>query len=203
MPPENITPGAQVGETHVISPTATGTVETVTPASPAPKSAEITLAELNATLGKTFPDKETALRSIVDTNSYVGRKKEDIEREVLSRVHNTEETAKLTKQVEDMRKDMFYRDNPNYAKPEVRAMIEKFGGNPIEVVAQPEFKTIFDKITGYDEVQNRKTVLESNPRIVQSRDVLTKATEAIAQSNGYRTESIENSIANAVLELAQ
>lgn len=154
-------------------------------------------------LGKNFPDKETALKSIVDTASYVGRKKEDIEKEVLSRVQTTQETDKLAKEIEAMRKDNFFRDNPEYAKPEVRTLIEKFGGNPAEVVNDSGFKSIFEKVKGYEESQNLRTVLDSNPRLASSRDTLTKAREAIQQSGGYRTEQVENSIAEAILSIGQ
>lgn len=197
MPEENTTSGEQAGVAHVTTSASTEAVGSV--ASTGSTADAISLSELNTLLGKTFPNKETALKSIVDTNSYVGRKKEDIEKEVLAKVSNTEETNKLSKQIEDMRKDMFYKDNPQYATPEIKAMIEGLGGNPSEVVSKPEFKGIFDKVKGYDEVQNQRTVLDSNPRLATSRDALTKATDSL--SKGARLESVENDVANAVLAL--
>ena len=47
-------------------------------------SADLTLAELNAVLGKNFPTKEAALKSLKDTSSYVGAKREKIKEEVLA-----------------------------------------------------------------------------------------------------------------------
>lgn len=199
MPSENITPGTQPGDTHVIPAGAPGAVVPVTPPVASPAS-DLTLAALNQRLGKNFPDVETALKSIEDTNSYVGRKKEDIEREVLARVNNTAETNKLAQEIEGLRKDNFYRDNPQYAKPEVRALIEKFGGDPAKVVDDVAFKPVFEKMKGYDETQNLRTVLDSNPRLASSRDVLEKARESIEKS-GRRNEATETEIANAILDI--
>lgn len=149
----------------------------VVPASPAGAvaPASLTLEELEQTLGKKFPDKETALKSLKDTFSYVGKKKEDIAKEigVEQKVSSVElELAKL-------RTDMWFKDNPDHAP--FREIIEKLGTNPNEVIASEAYKAVFTKAKGYDELQSRRTVLESNPRIAASKDTLAKATEALSQ----------------------
>lgn len=196
MPPENNPSGAQAGETHVISPAAQENVGSGTPSADS-----ISLEELNTFLGKNFTSKDLALKSIKDTNSYVGMKKEDMEKEINTRNANNVDNQALAKQIEEMRKDNFYRDNPAYATPEIRSFIEKMGSNPSEVVADVNFKAVFEKVKGYDETQKLRTVLDSNPRLATSRDALTKASEAIA--GGARIEQVESSIADAVLATLQ
>lgn len=154
----------------------------------------MTLAEINTTLGKNFPTKEAALKSFKDTFSYVGKKKEDIEREVTSKLQVNEQTNKLAQEIEEMRKERFYDKNPQYSS--LRSVIEKAGGNPADVVNQDWFKEISTKVSGYEETQKLKTVLESNPRLASSRDSLSKARE-LSQTGGSR-DAIENNILNAV-----
>lgn len=197
--PEDITLEGLLGEAHVTAPNPIEAVGSVTP-SPA-SNAELTLAELNQHLGKNFPTKEAALKSIQDTISYVGRKKEDIEREVLSRVATKDETGDIAKQLEEIRKDMFYKDNPQYADPNTRALITQLGGNPAEIVGKPEFKAVFDKVKGYDDSQKLRTVLDSNPRLASSRDAMSKAKEL--KDSGGKQDAVEALIADAVLSAFQ
>jgi hypothetical protein len=134
------------------------------------------------------------LKSFKDTFSYVGKKKEDIEREVTSKLQVNEQTNKLAQEIEEMRKERFYDKNPQYSS--LRSVIEKAGGNPADVVNQDWFKEISTKVSGYEETQKLKTVLESNPRLASSRDSLSKARE-LSQTGGSR-DAIENNILNAV-----
>jgi hypothetical protein len=157
----------------------------------------LTLSELNATLGKNFPTKEAALKSFKDTYSYVGKKVDDIKREVLSDVKNDDRLNQLANELAEERKERFYDRNPNYAS--LRSVIEKMGTSPAEVVNTAEFKEIYEKISGYDESQKLKTVLESNPRLSSSRDSLTKAREIVrGQQDGQPTEEASQLVVNAV-----
>lgn len=188
MPDDDTTSGA-LGDTPQLSvapaPGAVGSVP----------SDSMSLSELNEYLGKDFKDKSVALKALKDTFSYVGKKKEDIEREVLSTFQQNDKTDKLAQEMEQMRKDMFYKDNPQYAS--LRDVIEKVGGNPAEVVNQGWFKETYTKVSGYDESQKLKTVLESNPRLASSRDSLTKARELQATA-GKNTDEVEQLVVNAV-----
>ena len=65
------------------------------------------------------------------------------------------------------------------------------------MVNREEFKTIFEKVSGYDKSIKLKTVLESNPRITSSRDNLTKASE-IVQKTGQVTHEVQRHALNAV-----
>lgn len=157
----------------------------------------LSLAEINKHLGKNFPTKESALKALSDTFSYVGKKKEDIEKEVRSAVQADDRISKLAQELEAERKERFFDRNPQYADPAVRKIIETIGGNPSDVVNREEFKTIFEKVSGYDKSTKLKTVLESNPRITSSRDNLTKASE-IVQKTGQVTHEAQKHALNAV-----
>lgn len=205
MDNENITPPAVPGESQLNPAGADGTVSAVpNGGEPATQNVEaMTLSELNAALGKNFSNRESALKSIKDTFSYVGKKKEDVRKEVLSEVRTDEKTEKLAKELEEMRKERFYDKNPQYADPAVRKIIERMGGNPADAVGSEEFKTIFAKVSGYDESQKLKTVLESNPRLASSKDSLTKARELKSQGGavqGPARVEVERLATNAVKE---
>lgn len=167
-----------------------GDVAAVAPEKTVADVATLSLEELNQHLGKNFPDRDTALKSLKDTFSYVGKKKEDIAKEIgvetkLSSVE--QELAKL-------RKDMWFKDNPDHAP--YRAIIEKMG-NPQDVINSEEYKQIFSKAKGYDDLQSKRTVLESNPRIAASRDTMAKASEALQKG---KTSEGGQLVAQAVRE---
>jgi len=189
MQDDNIISDAQTDASQLNAPVAEGTVGSV-------PSDAMTLAEINAALGKNFTSKDAALKSWKDTNSYVGMKTEDIEKRVLSRVQETDRTNALAQELEEMRKERFYDKNPQFASPEVRSFIESTGKKPQEVVESEAFKKIFEKVSGYDETQKLKTVLESNPRVVASRDALSKARE-LSQSGGSK-EAVEQNVVSAI-----
>jgi len=194
MPDENIIPEAQPDASQLNAPDASGTVGSV-------PSDAMTLADINLALGKNFTTKEAALKSWKDTNSYVGMQKEKIIAEVKSELGNQAETAKLAQELEEMRKERFYDKNPQYANPSIRQIIEATGKNPAEVVETPAFKEIISKVSGYDESQKLKTVLESNPRLTSSRDALTKAREMAASNQGLQgpaKDEMESLVTNAV-----
>lgn len=191
---ENIIPDALAPEAQLTPGAAEGTVETVV----AEGADSMTLGELNTFLGKDFKSKDAALKAVKDTFSYVGKKKEDIEKEVLAKVTNTAATDTLAKELEEMRRERFYDKNPQYADPAVRKFIESTGKNPVDVVNMPEFKEIFTKVSGYDESQKLKTVLESNPRLASTKDAFSKARELQAQ--GANKDQVEALVVRGVLE---
>ncbi len=132
----------------------------------------LSLSELNSYLGKTYPDKETALKSLKDTFSYVGKKMEAAQPQPASI------PPEVAQQLRELKNENFYTKNPQYDTPEYREVIGKMGENPAEVVGTSAFKGIFEKAAGYDKIQKTKTVLESNPRIGQVRNKMSEAKEA-------------------------
>jgi hypothetical protein len=173
MDPDNTT-AAAVPEGSQLNPA--GAAATVAPA-PVTAPEGLTLAELNEHLGKQFPNRDSALKALKDTFSYVGKKKEDIEKEVRASVQQNDGIERLSKELEVERRERFYDKNPQFADPSIRKIIESTGKSPQEVVNSEEFKTVFNKVSEYDKSQKLRTVLESNPRLATSKDNLSKARE--------------------------
>lgn len=195
MDPENITGGGLPDGSQLNPADPTPAVGNATSTNNAVEA--LSLAEISKSLGKNFSSKESALKAISDTFSYVGKKKEDIEKEVRSTVQTDDRISKLAQELEIERKERFFDKNPQYADPAVRKLIETIGGNPSDVVNREEFKTVFEKVSGYDKSTKLKTVLESNPRMTSSRDNLTKASEIIGKT-GQVTHEVQNLAVNAV-----
>lgn len=139
-------------------------------ASSEPNPENLMLTELNGLLGKDFKDKATALKSVKDTFSYVGKRKEDIMKEVSG------SNDQVSRELKEIKENMFFDKNPDYTP--YRALMGKMGSNPEEVANSVEFKGIFEKAKGFDDNQKLRSVLVSNPRIAASKDNLTKAREA-------------------------
>lgn len=199
MDDENITgqglsDGSQLNPADPSSTVGNGTG---TGTAPAQSVEALSLAEINASLGKNFPTKDAAIKAFKDTFSYVGKKKEDIEKEVRGSINTDTRIDTLAKELEAERKERFFDKNPQYADPAVRKLIETIGGDPREVVNREEFKTVFEKVSGFDKSTKLKTVLESNPRITSSRDNLSKAND-IVNKTGQVTHEVEKFAVNAV-----
>jgi hypothetical protein len=177
MNEENITSETQPGG-KTVAGESTDVKETVSD-----KTAleSLTLNEINDFLGKQYKDKGTALKSIKDTFSYVGKK---IEASAPVQSDNSE----VAKQLREMKTELFYSKHPEYES--YKGVISKMGENPASVVEMPEFKDIFGKATGFDKIQKTKTVLESNPRIGQIRNKQKEANEALNNREYVRANSI-------------
>jgi len=195
MDPENITGNGLPDGSQLNPADPTPTVGNVT--APAQTVEALSLAEINASLGKNFPTKDAAIKAFKDTFSYVGKKKEDIEKEVRANLATSDEITKLSQKLDAVEKERFFDKNPQYADPAVRKLIETIGGNPSEVVNREEFRTVFEKASGYDKSSKLKTVLESNPRMVASRDNLSKAND-IVKNTGRVTNEVESLALQAV-----
>lgn len=199
MDPENITEGglSDGSQLNPADPTSTVGNGTGNNTASAQQVEALSLAEINKQLGKNFPTKEAALKAFSDTFSYVGKKKEDIEKEVRASVQTDDRISKLAQELEIERKERFFDKNPQYADPAIRKLIDSLGGNPSDVVNREEFKTVFEKVSGYDKSVKVKTVFESNPRITSSRDNLSKASE-IVNKTGQVTHEAQKHALNAV-----
>jgi len=205
MEPDNISAAAVPDESQLNSPGAAATVAPVSPQGTAAPDA-LTLVELEQLLGRKFGNKESAFKAFKDTFSYVGKRKEDIEKEVRATIQNNDGLERLSKELEVERRERFYDKNPQYADPAIRSIIESTGKSPQEVVNSEAFKTVFTKVADYDKSQKLKTVLESNPRLASSRDNLTKAREIQQESfkqgtfQGRPKEEVERLAVDAVKE---
>ena len=128
----------------------------------------ISLADLNAQLGKEFKDKETALKSLKDTQSFVGKKVE------------TKVDPTIQEQLDNLQAELkdsnFYRDNPQYNNETTKKLIQKMGKNPEEVVNDEVFKEIYNKTSAYDKSQESKSVLHNSSRLGQASTKMDDAT---------------------------
>jgi len=151
-----------------------------------PKAEELSLAALNKELGKEFKDVKTALKSLKDTQSYVGKKMEK------TKDPTTEE--KLANLEKNLTISDFYRNNPQYDNEEARNLIKDLGGDPNEVVEKDSFKKVFEKVSAYEELQNSKSVLHNSSRLGQATTKIGEASDALAKAN---TEAIAGNINQA------
>ena len=180
MEEENITPESLPG-TEQSAPAADG-VEAVS-------NDAITLAEIEATLGKKFPTKEAALKSWKDTNSFVGQKvapQPMVPPDVLSKVESLEQTVRETS---------FYAEHPEYKG--VKDLISSLGKNPEEVVNTDVFKKAYTAMKASEDSEKSKSVLHSNPRLGQVTDKMTQAQEAAKAGNH---EAAKAAAVSAVLD---
>jgi len=148
---------------------------------------------LSAELGKSFASDEDALKAVKDTFSYVGKKKDDIAKEVKEQLPSasSNEVAELTRRLTDLE---FYKSKPEYeGAKDIIAALSKNGETPDKVIESKIFKDIWEKTKGYDEVQKSKSVLQSNPRLGQAMDKMTQAREASdkGDTNSARDSAIE------------
>lgn len=153
----------------------------------------LSLTELNHALGKTFTSKEAAIKAVKDTFSYVGKRKEDVAKEVV-------DTSKFIS-AERYETDMFYAGNPDYTdlRQVIDSMAKAEGKRPHEIVNSDAFKNVFEKVKGFNEVQKTRTVLESNPRITSSRTKIQEARQALKEGD---EQGANNAAVRAALESA-
>ena len=161
---------------------ATSSVEETVSAVSQNTADALSLTELNALLGKNYPTKEAAMKSVKDTFSFVGKKVEP-------KIDPSQFISR-----EQYENDMFYSKNEDFNKPELKQIIDAMakaqGIKPQDVVASDTFKAVFSKVKGYDESQNVRSVLETNPRLSSSRDSLTQAKEEAAKENNLKAEEL-------------
>lgn len=132
----------------------------------------LTLEQLNAALGKQFKSKDAALKSIQDTFKYVGKKKEDVADEVSKKDFVSREEFETI---------LFYKDNPEVAKH--REVIDAFAkANKItaqEAVGHASLKSLIESASGFEKVQQTKSVMTSSPRLKAVTDISKKALDAV------------------------
>lgn len=178
---------------------------------------------LSEALGRQFPTDEAALKSVKDTQAYVGKvgkvkplieqleAKYGGEAKVLEMLKNMtesnpQETAKQTDS-NFVSKQQYETDNYFSQHPELqpyREMLEALGAKNGKTMAEaaelPAFKGVFEKAKNYDDQQKSKSVLHTNPRIGQVTDKLSKAREAI---KGGDYDTAKANAVGAVLDAMQ
>lgn len=169
-----------------------GTVETPANASAPAPEATIKLSELKDFLGKDFKDVPSALKSIKDTYSYVGKAGQKKEETV------SPDPSKFVSR-DEFEREMFYKDNPALASQRelIDGMAKANGVSPREAIKLPAVAKALESIAGFEKSQSMKSVLESNPRLAQVGSKMSDAQKLAAEG---KTDAAASLITKAVLE---
>jgi len=183
----------------------------------------LSLKQLEETLGKKFPDKETALKSIKDTYNYVGKAGKAVsameafqkehgltEDETLSvfkeaaiktatsdKIEKKEESNFVTKDV--LERMSFYNDNPEYKEhSDLIDQLKKANSEKSykEIVETKSFKTIFEKAKAQDDAEKKKSVLRSSSKLGEVKDLISEARKA--QYEGRQTEANSKAVQSVI-----
>lgn len=149
-------------------------------------SQSLTLAEINSTLGKDFKDVGTALKSLRDTQSYVGKK--------IDAVNPAPDTS-LASEVNSLKEQVFYSNNPQFKGHEL--IIKAMGANPAEVVGSEAFKSYFEKAQVADDITRQRSVVSSNSRLSQSNSAVETAVN-VANARGTTQEDVATILAREI-----
>jgi hypothetical protein len=182
---DNLSPETLAGAPQLSTSDGGGTV--VQPA--------LTLEQLNATLGSTFKDADTALKSLKDTQSFVGKRREDIATELKATMAPPTDTASKA-DVQQLRNELFYSQNPQL-KP-YQNVLSQMGADPSEVAARPEVKEILEKAKAADEVTQAKSVVNTNSRLSQPSAPVMEQMVAVANARGTTMEDVAIIAARAI-----
>lgn len=121
----------------------------------------LTLAEINELLGKQYPDKTTALKSLKDMSSFAGRAADQLGKQ------NDEAVSKLQKEIDAMKLDTFYARNPEHEAN--REILEALAlKNNVTVEEATELDAYKEFAKGVK--KEKRTVVESNTRQQPSDD---------------------------------
>ena len=146
---------------------------------------------IGAVLGKTFETDEMALKSIKDTQSYVGKRVEDIKAEIEQKPAEKPIEKSDFVSREEFEESNFYAKNSEYEP--YKNIVNSFkedGKSLSEIVKSDNFKEIYDKVKSYDETQKTKSVLQSNPRLSSASDKMTQAKEATEKGNSDKAADL-------------
>jgi len=187
---DNLTEESLPGADDVAVSDESSAVSEVAPAT-TDASAEVeamTLAELNAQLGKNFKDKDSAIKSIKDTFKYVGAKKAN-------------ESQDLSAIQRKFSEDLFFVKHPDLEphRELAEALASKHGVDVTEAVNLDSFKSYVEKSSGYDTTQKAKSVLQSNPRLGAVKDSMQEARALSKQAR----EALQSGDANYAANLSE
>ena len=136
----------------------------VTPAAgdaAATNAATLTLDEINAITGKTYKDKETALKSLKDMSSMAGKAADQMGRKP--------ETVTDTERIKALELDNFYARNPEHEanRDILEALADKNGVSVKEAIELPAYKSMLEKTAASVETKKPRTVAAPNGRTAQ------------------------------------
>lgn len=152
----------------------------------------LTLDQLNSELGTRYQTVDAAVKGLKETKNYVGKVGQEPKAQEV-------DTSKFVSK-EQYEQDMFYAGQPKLApyKEIINARAKELGVRPADAVANDAvLKTTLEKLSGYDETENAKSVLMT-PRLGQVTDNIAKANEAAGKGD-FRTA--ETAATRAVIDL--
>ena len=128
------------------------------------------LSEINSLLGKDFPTKEAALKSIKDTYSHVGKRQDDAETDLKKDGYMTKQQA------EEM---FFFHDKPEHAenKSILEAIASKEGITVSQAAESDSYQKLFKGSAKFEEHQSKQSVMDSNPKVAEQKDKLDEVRE--------------------------
>jgi len=180
---------------------------------------------LSEALGKNFADDETALKAVKDTFAYVGKAGKVLPQfeKLKSKLGGEEQAIKFMEDIinkeereapkapeidtskfvprDEFDRETFFSKNPDY-EPHRELISDLKKAHPdkslADIVGLDSFKTVYDKAKSYDEHEQSKSVLKSNPRLGQVTDKMTKAREASQQGNqAYAEDTAVDAVLDA------
>lgn len=161
------------------------------------EASALSLEELNSTLGKNFKTKEDALKSLKDTNSFVGKKVDKIVDGTKDGEIDSDKYVSKT-EFEDER---FLRNNKEVAAHEDLLRSMRQGGQSLEEVSKTDvFKNASKAINAGNEAEDAKSVLQSNPKLGAAKDKMTQANESLEKGD---IAAAKKNAVGAVLDLAE
>lgn len=187
----------------------------------------ISLAELNNILGKNYSDRETALKAVKETYTFIGKRDEHakVVKEAVTKTGKSEEEVlqAITKFMSEPTpgtntapvsspdqfitrdqylEDMFFSKNPDLAM--VKDVIKPLKNSDEfksmswdDYVKSDKIASIVDTFKVANEVKSAKSVVESNPRIGSATSKLQTAKQAY--ETGNLSEAKDNAV-SAVME---
>jgi len=146
----------------------------------------LTLEELNLALGKKFDSKESAVKSIKDTFAYVGKKKEDVEKEVVKEVPSSVDSERIAQ----LETELFFQTNNELkdARPILEAFAKANGQSLKEAAESEVFKSTLTKLKG----EEKPTVMDTSRRFSGDDDSRKEFQEAIGSKEKMATYVLKN-----------
>ncbi len=161
-------------------------------------SGTLTLDEINSLLGKDFKDKDSALKAVKDTFSYVGKKKEDIAAEMRPTAQAPSDAYASKDELAQLKNELFYANHPEYKGYE--STIKMMGNDPSEVTGTDAFKALFAKVKVADEAEQKKSVVSSNSRLGETQTISEKAVQ-VANARNSSSQDVADTFAAEILTL--
>ena len=168
------------------------------------------LSELNQLLGKNFPTKDAAMKSIKDTFSYTGQvgqlraELNSLRSGQAAASSSSSQDSELSSTVKALQAELdeqrFVTERPELKDylPTLRELRNSTGKTLNELLSNESLRPLFEKSLAQDAVQKKRSVLESNPRLGQMRNKTDESRAALEKGNlGLAKETAVSAVLDA------